>query len=210
MESVLKNLDFIGILSIGLSGFGFLLIFMAFFLIYKEQSRSGDPRSGILSTIKFFMGINIANIVIVGILGLLTFQQNRTLKDTNKTLADAGEVNEAEIKLLNDGKKLDSLVIQNLNPQTPDVNTAVAAEAIESFTQSLDTLQAKSQNTKWDDSIRIAKEDLTRFAEAMKADKLNDTTTTKKAFEQILRQRDRVNNWVMKKREFAKNNTANQ
>src|SRR5690349_21262172 len=138
MENIFQNLDFVGILSIGISGFGFLLILMAFFLIYKEQNREGEPRKGILSTIRFFMIVNIANVIIIGIIGLPVIQRNKNLREDNEILASNNEIlvkdtekKEAEIKLLNDGKKIDSVIIQNLNPATPDVSREAAAEVIE-------------------------------------------------------------------------------
>jgi len=204
MESVFQNLDFVGILSIGISGFGFLLILMAFFLIYKEQNRPDEPRKGILSTIRFFMVINIVNIIIVGVIGLPAIQRNKNLKENNENLAMANQKKEAEIKVLNDGIRIDSVIIQNLDPKTPDVSADAAAEAIESFTQSLDTLQARSKNTPWDDSIRMAKENLAQYAQAIRADKLNDTIPTKEAFEQIRIQRNKVNSWMLKSREVTK------
>lgn len=95
---ILENLDFVQILSLGIFGFGFLLILLAFLLIFKEQGRSGEPRAGILSTVRYFMGIDLTRDVVVGVISLPTIRKNRSLKQelalTTKELQITQKVND--------------------------------------------------------------------------------------------------------------------
>jgi len=72
MNNLFENLDVLGILRVGLSGFLFLLSFLAYRLIDKEQQRMGAPRKGILRTIYVFMAVNFLGAVLVAVAGFVS------------------------------------------------------------------------------------------------------------------------------------------
>jgi hypothetical protein len=68
------QINVLEILRVGLSGFCFLLILLAFWLIRLEQQRAGDPRPGIIRIIYVFMAA-IASVILLGGLGYLAQKQ---------------------------------------------------------------------------------------------------------------------------------------
>ena len=76
-----ENLDIVvDILKIGLSGFVFLLIFLAFRLLRKEQNVD-KPRPILLKKISQFMWISVALAIIVGFFSLAEHSFKNELKD---------------------------------------------------------------------------------------------------------------------------------
>jgi len=100
----LLAVDFLGsvpqILSYGASGLCVILFYMAFQLIKNEQKRHGEPRKSILKMITYFMIINLANIIFVGIVGIPTISKNSALASTNDDLTSD------KTKLLSEKKQL--------------------------------------------------------------------------------------------------------
>lgn len=75
MKSIFENLNVLEILRVGLSGLLFLLSFLAYRLIDREQQRVGAPRKGILRTIYIFMGVNLLGAVLVATAGYFGLRQ---------------------------------------------------------------------------------------------------------------------------------------
>lgn len=71
MNNMFDNLNILEILRVGLSGLLFLLSFLAYRLIDREQQREGSPREGILRTIYVFMSVNLLGAVLVAFSGYL-------------------------------------------------------------------------------------------------------------------------------------------
>ena len=72
MKNLFEDLNVLEILRAGLSGFLFLLSFLAYRLIDREQQRPGTPRKGILRTIYVFMTANFLGAILVAVAGFIT------------------------------------------------------------------------------------------------------------------------------------------
>jgi hypothetical protein len=171
----LKNLDFVQILSIGISGFGFLLILLAFLLIYKEQGRQGEPRAGILSTIRYFMGLNLVSIIVVGVISLPSISKNGSLKQelalTTKDLQITQKVNEFDLFI-------DTVFNAKMNPdQTKKVESYV--NVLDSIAKSYATEEAPTA-----DSIQTVKNVIVEQLATIKAD-TSSLQTRRMAIEKI-------------------------
>ncbi len=70
MESI-AGLPIVDILRVGLSGLCFLLAFLAYQLIGKEQERGGSPRRGILRIIQVFIASNLLAGILCAISGYI-------------------------------------------------------------------------------------------------------------------------------------------
>lgn len=201
---VLTKLDIVQILSIGISGFGFLLILLAFLLIYKEQKREAEPRQGILGIIKFFMGLNIVNIVIVGIISLPTINNLGKALVENDKLAQVNSESKAIVQFLDAGRKVDSMVLGNLSVTETIIDDKQTAAVIQTFTTSLDSLQKHTHNKAVSDSIQQIKDDLTQYVKAVEAGTLNDTSSNKRALENVVKNRGRIEK-IVKGKDFKWN-----
>ncbi|MBN8576738.1 MAG: hypothetical protein J0L66_07325 [Cytophagales bacterium] len=124
------------ILSLGISGFCFLLVIMAFRLISKEQERE-QPRGSMLTAIYVFMSANLLNVVVVGILGIPAISRNVDLSsEKDKVQKELGiKTNEFNVlqKATDFDKGLDTVSVKNIS-----VNYT---GRIDSYVQSLDSLQ---------------------------------------------------------------------
>jgi hypothetical protein len=98
MLEVFKNLDVLQILRVGLAGLCFLLSLLAFFLIYREQSREGKPRAGITRAIYTFMGVNLVTAFLVGAVGLVATHQEKKASDIPTEVPIIGKLEEPEAK----------------------------------------------------------------------------------------------------------------
>jgi hypothetical protein len=63
--TMFENLNVVQILRVGLAGLCFLLSLLAFWLIQREQQRTGSPRRGILRAIYSFMALNLLAALLV-------------------------------------------------------------------------------------------------------------------------------------------------
>jgi hypothetical protein len=80
MPGILKDLDVVEILRVGLGGLCFLLSLLAFWLIWREQSREGAPRKGILRAIYSFMIANLVSAILVALVAQLVPQRQETIR----------------------------------------------------------------------------------------------------------------------------------
>lgn len=185
----LKNLDFVQILSIGISGFGFLLILLAFLLISKEQARTGEPRAGILSTIRYFMGLNLVSIIVVGVISLPSISKNGSLKQelalTTKELQITQKVNAFDLFI-------DTVFNANLNQNQ--------TKQVETYVNSLDSI-AKSYTTEEGpkaDSIQTVRNVIAEQLATIKAD-TSSFQTRKMAIEKINKANHHLTDFVKSK-----------
>jgi hypothetical protein len=165
---ILSRLDFVQILSIGISGFGFLLILLAFLLIYKEQNRPTEPRNGILSTIRFFMGLNFFSVIVVGLLGLPLISKNDRLTQEKTEVQQKLNVKSNELEVVQKGNELD-IAMDTVNPNTISDQQISKTE---NYVQSLDSL-AKSYTSIESpkaDSINDLKDIISIQVSALKSD----------------------------------------
>ncbi|MBX2914407.1 MAG: hypothetical protein KF856_03935 [Cyclobacteriaceae bacterium] len=186
---ILKNLDFVQILSIGISGFGFLLILLAFLLISKEQARAGEPRAGILSTIRYFMGINLVSVIVVGIISLPSISKNGSLKQelalTTKELQITQTVNAFD-------KFIDTVSSANLNQnQTRQVETYV--NVLDSIARSYTTDEAPKA-----DSIQTVRNVIAEQLATIKSD-TSSLQTRRMAIEKINKANHHLTDFVKSK-----------
>lgn len=170
-EFNLKNLDFKSILSVGISGFGFLLILLSFVLITREQGRNPAPNAAILNLIKKFMWINVLNIIIVGILGLPAIINNKVLKVNIASLEDTRA---AVISVFSAGTRLQTAA--NENEAIDDI-----ANAAESLSISLDTLAKKDPKY---DSLKSLSRIINQQAKSLSDN--GDSSSLKKALNDII------------------------
>ncbi len=75
----LQSLDVVKILGYGLSGFAFLLVFLAFMLLRKEQDKP-EPRKMIIQTIQMFMGLCLVLSIAVGVISIPISRNNSRLQ----------------------------------------------------------------------------------------------------------------------------------
>ena len=144
---ILNKLDFVQILSIGISGFGFLLILLAFLLIYREQNRPQEPRKGIISTIRYFMALNFLSVVVVGFFGLPLISKNEKLKDENALTKTMLTVRANELQVVQNANDFDQLID---TAKTSSLSTEQIAKA-DAYVQSLDSLVGNYSTT---DSVK--------------------------------------------------------
>ena len=69
MKTFFEDLNVLEILRVGVSGLLFLLSFLAYRLINREQQRTGTSRKGILHTIFIFMVVNLLGAILVAAAG---------------------------------------------------------------------------------------------------------------------------------------------
>lgn len=75
----LQSFDVVKILGYGLSGFAFLLVFLAFMLLRKEQDKP-EPRKLIIQTIQMFMGLCLVLSIAVGVISIPISSNNSRLQ----------------------------------------------------------------------------------------------------------------------------------
>lgn len=191
---ILENLDFVQILSLGISGFGFLLILLAFLLIFKEQGRPGEPRAGILSTIRYFMGINLISVVVVGVISLPSISKNGSLKQelalTTKELQITQKVNAFD------------LFIDTVSSATLNQNQT---KQVESYVNVLDSI-AKSytpSEASTGDSIQTVKNVIVEQLATIKAD-TSSLQTRRMAMERINKANHHLTDFVKSRPIFIK------
>lgn len=157
----MEYFDIAKILSYGLSGLSFLLIFMTYNLIAKEQRRR-TPRKEILGTIRLFMGLVLLCITIVGFFGVPTLSDNIALKRHNDTL----KVENYKINSLYEIKEDYELLEENAQ----NLSTDSVANIIEKNTQRLDTLSKTISGVapQQQKEIDELKQELSEKAEALR------------------------------------------
>lgn len=74
------NFEVSNILGYGVIGLGFLLAYLSYRLLTKEQNRKGDPRKGILTATYFFMGFSI----VLCVIGFFS-EKNSSITNSNKS-----------------------------------------------------------------------------------------------------------------------------
>jgi hypothetical protein len=165
---ILSRLDFVQILSIGISGFGFLLILLAFLLIYKEQNRPGEPRKGILSTIRFFMGLNFLSVVVVGFFGLPLISKNDRLSQEKTEVQQKLNVKSNELEVVQKANEFETIA----ETANPNANNSQQIAKAEKFVVSLDSLESSysSIESPKADSINLLKEIISFQVNALKSD----------------------------------------
>jgi hypothetical protein len=177
-----SNLDpTVKILSLGISGFCFLLVIMSFKLISDEQKKD-NPRSVILRAIYVFMLVNFLNVIVVGFLGLPAISQNIKLKEENLDGKQKLEVKDNELKVIQNANDFD-LIIDTANPSSLSDKQIKKAE---NYVQSLDSL-AGSYSTAGSpkaDSINDFKAIISKQIKKLKSD-TTSFATKKVALEQI-------------------------
>ncbi|GAB4395781.1 MAG: hypothetical protein OHK0053_06440 [Microscillaceae bacterium] len=127
----MESFDVIKILSYGLSGLAFLLIFMTYSLIASEQKRA-RPRREILGTIRMFMGLVLLCVVVVGVFGLPAIRNNSLLRQDLDTL----RLENYRVSTLYQIQQSNNFLEENAGNLAP----ARVAEIIEKNAQKLDTL----------------------------------------------------------------------
>ncbi|MBK7233669.1 MAG: hypothetical protein IPH93_15750 [Saprospiraceae bacterium] len=76
----MENLDIVKILGVGISGFGFLLMFMAYWLI-KDWAKNPNPNPMVSKTINRYMNICLAMTVTVGVFTFISsFYKNNIIE----------------------------------------------------------------------------------------------------------------------------------
>lgn len=156
----MENFDIVKILSYGLSGLAFLLLFLTYSLIRQEQSRS-KPRQEILGTIRSFMLLVFLSVVVVGIFGVPTFRDNELLQATNDSLSTENQEISSlysflqKINFLKNAKSLDKeeaiAIISDLSTE------------LDSLGNSLDKVKSLKRK-----GIRKIQEDLSQKLEDLK------------------------------------------
>lgn len=187
MLKYLQGLDFIKILSIGISGFGFLLILLAFLMIIREQNRKGDPRENILSIIKFFMRINLFNIIVVGLLGLPAIVNVDAIWKDVIALRKQNDIKSAELSVLGAGK--------NLENATTGTNTEKNT-AIRELVKTVDSLRL--QPAKGYDSLRIIQTTLKRQLQYLEQTPRKDSNTVKRSFDVVMENKNKLDEIILK------------
>ena len=129
------------ILSLGISGFCFLLVYLSYRIIQKEQERP-VIRTEIFKPVYVFMAINFLNVVVVGILGLPAISRNQDLQEANQQQQQQLSLNrnqfsffEQSIKLKNHGDKVND----GRSPASVEKDTT---ELANSFLKAIDSLQS--------------------------------------------------------------------
>ncbi len=131
-------MDPVKILSYGLSGLVFLLVFFAYQLLSNEQKRD-KPRTIMIVTIMVFMLINIASTVIVGVWGIPSMRDNQKLSDEkDKALNDKKNTDKVNDVLQTANKTKDGF-IKTLS-DTSAINTTVLVAQLQTTAKHLDTL----------------------------------------------------------------------
>jgi hypothetical protein len=149
----MENLNIIKILSYGISGLAFLLIFMTYSLILKEQRRE-RPRREIMRMIRSFMILELLCIGVVGFFGVPTFQDNLFLHQTNDTL----KVENYKTKSLVDFEKNSDILEKEGENLSQDSITSLIQENADNL-DSLSQMVSKV-NPKQEKKINQIKENL--------------------------------------------------
>ncbi|MBL7811365.1 MAG: hypothetical protein JNL57_03995 [Bacteroidetes bacterium] len=142
----LANVDIIKILGYGLSGFAFLLVFLAFMLLRKEQDKP-EPRKMIVQTIWMFMGLCLTLSLVVGLLSIPIINSNNEKEKAIAKLTSNLSVNRKADSI---DASLDKLSIRLAQLQKIDTNSIVAAEKdiAGSFTEIEDELNTNQPDNK--------------------------------------------------------------
>lgn len=134
----LQSFDVVKILGYGLSGFAFLLVFLAFMLLRKEQDKP-EPRKLIIQTIQMFMGLCLVLCIAVGVISIPISSNNSQLQQVlhNGTVI-ANQSDQAE----KSANQLASLVTNN-NVNASDINKS--EKEINSRLNSIDNMVSESR-----------------------------------------------------------------
>lgn len=138
---MLESIDVVKVLGYGLSGFAFLLVFLAFMLLRKEQEQN-QPRKLIVQTIQMFMGLCLILSVVVGVLTVPVMSDNSKKANQIASYQTNGRIAE---HLGNNDSNLMELV-SKINEDSADKKAILIAQAealknIEAVTDELEKSQ---------------------------------------------------------------------
>ncbi len=141
----LESFDVVKILGYGLSGFAFLLVFLAFMLLRKEQDKP-EPRKLIIQTIQMFMGLCLILSLAVGIISVPISSNNSQLQgyiQDGSKISSTGNMAE---------KTADKLVS---NVSSMDPNGTLISDAEKSIIGNFEDAKTVIAENRPDDTVSI-------------------------------------------------------
>jgi predicted PurR-regulated permease PerM len=152
------NFDVIKILGYGAAGLSFLLMFLAYNLIQKEQ-KIKKPRREILNIVYVYMLFTLLNIVVVGFVGIPAMQDNAVLKQINDTL----KVENYKVTSLFKIQKNNDIISDNLTNLSNDSLVSLITQNAEQ----LDTLAKSATQADEKQKLISLKNDLTKKIDSL-------------------------------------------
>jgi len=90
--SLFGNINIIKILGFGLSGLSLLLMVLTYQLLNKVINLP-EPNNAVISLIKWYMGITVLVLLVVGLFTIPVFNNNNDLSKSNEVLVKSSELN---------------------------------------------------------------------------------------------------------------------
>jgi hypothetical protein len=180
------NFDVIKILGYGASGLSFLLMFLAYNIIQKEQ-RIKKPRQEILNVVYVYMFFTLLNIGVVGFLGLPALSDNSRLQNVNSSL----KTEKNKISSLYEIQKNNNAIEDNIQNLSSDSLESLITKNV----QALDTLSKTVENPEQKQTVIDIKEQLKKKIDSLTRLPSNNKRDVRKIMRDIKAyklQRDKV------------------
>lgn len=159
----MENLDIVKILGVGISGFGFLLMFLAYRLI-NDWAKNPNPNPMVLKAIKWYMSICFIMTVTVGI---FTFISSSYKNNIIENQAIAIETKSDALNILTASQINDQLVDSLIrNSSTADVAAVIneqkpVLDTLSKYISKRNDPKIESEFNKYRESVVILSDSLT-------------------------------------------------
>ncbi|MCU0443673.1 MAG: hypothetical protein MUE85_02060 [Microscillaceae bacterium] len=162
------SFDVIKILGYGASGLSFLLMFLAYNIIQKEQ-RVKKPRKEILNVVYVYMFFTLLNIGVVGFLGLPALSDNSRLQGVNEVL----KTEKNKLTSLYEIQKNNSTIednIQNISSDSLETLFTKNVQALDTLSKTVESPEQKQTVLNIKDNLKKKIDSLTRLPSNNKRD----------------------------------------
>ncbi len=180
MSSLFENWNIVQILGVGLAGLALLLMVLAYRLLQKIIEEQ-NPNQAKISLVKWYLGLTITVLIIVGFFSLPILSKNRDLANNNKALDNnVKKLITDSLQLAGDKKAL--TITNNLNKHfdtlkqaTSTIEVSQQLKKIQALTDSLPTAVLHAEPDVKAEAVNIKK---AVELEVVNADKKNKTPDT--------------------------------
>ena len=150
----MENLDIVKILGVGLSGFGFLLMFLAYRLL-DHLITQPNPNQLIIRSINWYMGVCFIMTITVGVFTFISTSYKESLiSRQSQTIAQTT----SGLNILTASQKTNLVSNSVIHGDTVNVKALVAQQAPKKALDTISKYIAKENDPKLNDTLRVYKD----------------------------------------------------